>query len=114
MSAPIWHYTCDHSADGIRRGGTVDPHPQPALGGVPLSWWTDLERGHRFEVGLTSLILSCDRMAHRFEVKDPSQLTWWPKAARALKVARDVRDDLEDGRLPAHWWVAFEPIEVIT
>lgn len=110
----MWHYTCDHSADGIRRDGTVKPHPQPALAGVPLSWWTDLERGHRFEVGLTSQILGCDRMRHRFEIKDPSALTPWSIAARLLKVPREVRDDLEDGRLPAHWWVAFTDVEVIT
>src|SRR5918999_1030958 len=108
----IWHYTCDHSAAGIRRDGLVKPHHQVVLGGA-LSWWTDLDRGHRFAIGLTSQILRCDRMAHRFEVKDPARLVHWPVFARAERIPRDVRDDLEDGRLPAHWWVASEPVEVI-
>lgn len=110
----IWHYTCDHGAAGIRRDGVVKPNAQPALGGLPVSWFTDLDSSRRFEVGLTSHIIRCDRMAHRFEVKDPSVLDYWPMLARFLRVPRDVRDELEDGRLPAHWWVSLKPVEVIT
>lgn len=110
----IWHYTCDHAAAGIRRDGLIKPNAQPALDGLPVSWFTDLDRGHRFEVGLTSRIIRCDRMAHRFEVKDPNGLEHWPVLARHLRVPREIRDELEDGRLPAHWWVSLNPVEVIT
>lgn len=109
----IWHYTCDHAAAGIRRDGVINPNAQPALDGLPLSWFTDLDSSHRFEVGLTSRIIHCDRMAHRFEVKDPGVLDYWPTFARRLRVPRAVRDALEDGRLPAHWWVSLKPVEVI-
>jgi hypothetical protein len=109
----IWHYTCDHGAPGIRRDGRVKPNAHLLLAGLALSWWTDLGREHRHEVGLTSDVLRCDRMAHRFQVKDPAALEWWPRAARRLCVPRAVRDDLEVTRLPAHWWVAFEPVVVL-
>ncbi|WP_433225496.1 hypothetical protein [Actinomadura formosensis] len=113
MTRTIWHYTCDHGAPGIRSGGVVVPNHHPLLG-VELSWFTDLERSHRHEAGLTSARIACDRMAHRFAVADPAGLIWWPRAARVLAVPRAVRDELEEGRLLAHWWVAFGPVEVIT
>lgn len=110
----IWHYTCDDGAEGIRRDGIVKPNPHPLLGGLPISWWTDLDPSHRYEIGLTSDTLTCDRMAHRFEAKDWTLLDYWPTYARTAKVPRAVRDELEDGRLPAHWWISLAPVEVIT
>lgn len=38
---------------------------------------------------------------------------WWPHLARHIRVPRQVRDDLEIGRLPAHWWVSLKLVEVI-
>lgn len=113
MNDPIWHWTCHHQAPMIRTDGLVKPHPQPLLRGVELSWWTDLGAEHRFELGLTSNTLRCDRMETRFQAARPETLTHWPVAARALHVPRAVRDELEAGRLPAHWWIALEPVEVI-
>lgn len=109
----IWHYTCGHGAGGIRREGIVKPNPHPFLNGLPISWWTDLGPEHRFEVGLTSTTLGCDRMANRFQVKDPDDLDWWPHLARYIQMPRSLRDELEAGRLPAHWWCSLEPVEVI-
>ncbi|WUI02084.1 hypothetical protein OHR68_09840 [Spirillospora sp. NBC_00431] len=110
----IWHYTCDHGVDGIRREGVVKPNAHPLLDGLPISWFTNLERCHRFEAGLTADWITCDRMAYRFEVKAADSLEWWPRAARRLRVPRDVRDGLEIGRLPAHWWVSLQPVAVVT
>ncbi|MEV6035996.1 hypothetical protein AB0L65_32915 [Nonomuraea sp. NPDC052116] len=112
MTAVLWHYTCDHGATGIVRDGMVKPNLHPLLG-VPVAWFTDLDRAHRLELGLTSDTLKCDRMAHRFEVADPESLLWWPKAARLLRLSQAVRAELETGRLPAHWWVSFEPVAVL-
>ncbi len=111
MTGQIWHYTCDHSAALIRRSGIVVPHPQPLLGHA-LSWWSDLGPEHRYEVGLTSETLDCDRMAYRFAPIDMGVLTWWPDAARTLGVSHATRDELEDDRLPAHWWVSLLPVAV--
>jgi hypothetical protein len=109
--SPTWHYTCDHSEAGIRESGLIQPNHHPLIL-RSMSWFTDLGPDRRYEAGLTSSIINCDRMAYRFEVVDPAQLTWWPVAARALRVPQAVRDELEDGRLPAHWWIALAPVEV--
>jgi hypothetical protein len=114
MSDVRWHYTCDHGAQGISAEGVVRPTHHHALGAA-LAWFTDLEGpAYRDELGLTSTALKCDRMAYRFAVAHPDRLLWWPKAARILNVPRKVRAELEAGRLPAHWWVSFEPVEVRT
>jgi hypothetical protein len=110
MTGPIWHWTCDHRAPMIREDGLVKPHPQPVLARLELSWWSDLGPEHRYELGLTSNTLSCDRMEARFEAKIPAELIWWPHYARF--VPRAIRDQLEVGRLPAHWWIAIDPIAV--
>ncbi len=108
----IWHYTCNHRAPMIRADKLVKPHPQPLLRGVELSWWSDLGPEHRFELGLTSQILACDRMEARFQAVNPESLTRWPVAARALHIPQVIRDELEAGRLPAHWWISLQPVEV--
>lgn len=107
-----WHYTCDHGAEGICSEGVVRPNLHPLLG-VPVAWFTDLGHAYRTQLGLTSDTLACDRMSHRFEVAHPGRLLWWPRAARSLKVPAPVRDELEHGRLPAHWWISFGPVEVV-
>lgn len=112
MAPPVWHYACAHSAEGIRADGLIKPNPQPLLGNHALSWFTDLGREHRYAVGLTSTVITCDRMEYRFEV-DLANLLWWPRAARQVDAERSVRDALEAGRLPAHWWVAFDPVPVL-
>lgn len=109
----LWHWTCDHSAPLIRESGIVKPHPQPLLDMIELSWWTDLGPEHRYELGLTSNTIKCDRMAARFQARHIGDLLWWSHAARGLRIPRRIRDELEDGRLPAHWWIAVEPVEVI-
>lgn len=106
----LWHYTCDHGAEGIRREGLIRPNAHPLLR-LPIAWFTDLDPAHRFEIGLTSDTLACDRMAHRFPVA-PEGVEWWPKAARRLAVPASVRAELEVGRLPAHWWVSLTPVQV--
>lgn len=112
MAPTVWHYACAHSAQQIRVDGVVKPNPQPLLDRQVVSWFTDLGREHRYETGLTSHTIACDRMEFRFEV-DLAGLLWWPRAARLLNVERAVRDHLEAGRLPAHWWVALEPVPVL-
>lgn len=107
----LWHYTCDHGAVGIRWEGVIRPGLHLLLG-VRIAWFTDLERADRVAVGLTSDTLACDRMAHRFAVPGGA-VEWWPRAARRLRVPSAVRSELETGRLPAHWWVSFSPVEIV-
>ena len=106
----LFHYTCDHGAEGIRRSGVLRPNPQ-ALLPRPLVWLTDLAEPHRDALGLTSLILSCDRTAHRFRV-DTTAAMWWPHYARTVPPwAREALDG-EPGAMPAHWWVVDVPVPI--
>lgn len=109
----LYHYTCDHGADGIRREGVLRPHLHPWLPD-PLVWLTDLDTPMRDGLRLTSRILSCDRTAHRFATADCPSVVWWPRFARTLP-SRAVREALESepGALPAHWWVSREPVPVM-
>ncbi len=109
----LHHYTCDHGADGIRRAGVLRPHLHPWLPD-PLVWLTDLDVPVADALGLTSHILSCDRIAHRFTVAAHPSAVWWPRFARTLP-DRAVREALEGapGVLPAHWWVNREPVPVM-
>jgi hypothetical protein len=106
-----YHYTCDHGADGIRRDGVVKPHPHPLLP-EPVAWLTDLDKPHRYELGLTNFTLECDRTAHCFETATATAL-WWPIYARTLP--RLLRQELEaaTAAAPMHWWISKLPVPVI-
>lgn len=111
-TATLVHYTCDHSIDAITAAGLVLPTPQPVLGNRRLSWWTDITwPTTRESLGLTSHLLSCDRMEYRVEAADTSAIVPWPEFARDLP--RIIRGLLETpGTLPAHWFVAETDIPV--
>lgn len=108
----LYHFTCDHSIKGIRRDGVLRPWPQPILG-ESLVWFTDMPDATRDQLGLTSPSITCDRMAHRFDV-DLAELDalYWPFYAR--DIPRNRREALEGtpGALPAHWWVSTQPVAV--
>lgn len=106
----LYHYTCDHGADGIRREGVIRPNRHVILG-VGVVWLTDLDVPYREALGLTSHILSCDRTAHRLEVVCPWAV-WWPRYARGLPSSARWAVESAAGMAPVHWWVATEPVAV--
>jgi hypothetical protein len=111
--ARLWHFTCSHSVDDIKRMGSLRPHPHPLLD-VPLVWLTDLEHPFREALGLTSHMLMCDRTEHRFQVADTLSAVWWPAYARNHHIDRRTRGELESapGAMPAHWWVTAESVPI--
>lgn len=110
----LFHFTCGHGLAGISHDGATRPHPQPMLRGCPpITWLTDLDVPDRAALGLTSVLLSCDRTRYRLDVDadDVTALLHWPAAAREWRIQRPVRDLLEcGGAMPVHWWVTTEPI----
>lgn len=96
----LYHWTCDHGAQGINRDGVVRPNPHPLLSMEPLVWLTDLDAASPWNLGLTSEILSCNRMAHRFEVEHTATVMPWSAYCRIRRVPRSVRDALEIGWTP--------------
>ena len=103
----LYHYTCSHGAEGIRRTGVVKPNPATAM-----AWFTDLNPPVRDALGLTSVTLTCDRMEHRFTVADESGIQPYWLVRRYLP--REWRDGLEraPGALLMHWWVSLHDVAV--
>lgn len=112
MSDVLYHYTCEHRAPLIEAAGVLEPAPQPMLDDHPLTWLTDLYPPDRYGLGLTTVLLTCDRTEFRVTVDrgDAEQFTRWAvrnghgAGARLLCSA---------GTLPAHWWVTEAVVPVL-
>ena len=110
----LYHYTCDHGAAGIARDGWVSPLSDRVESPYPqadFAWFTDLDTPIREALGLTSHILSCDRTAHRFKVTDATEVARYLDVRRNLPSLHDL--ELAPGAMPAHWWIASEPVPVV-
>lgn len=111
----LYHYTCDHAAPSIRKQRYVIPlcEQVPGDGVVPwglFAWFTDLDTPDRSGLGLTSLLLSCDRTAHRFTVANATEVERWVNVRRFHPWAHELES--APGAMPMHWWVATEPVPV--
>lgn len=107
----LYHYTCSHRAPMVKRDRQLHPYAQPLLGQRPLVWLTDLPEPDRQGLGLTSMILSCDRTEWRCTVDDSDAEPWegwWPG-----RVDLPLVSEFTFGRRPAHWWVAAVPVAVL-
>lgn len=115
----LYHYCCGHSAAAIEDShGILRPHTTDALYPLPpVVWLTDMEAPDRYGLGLTSLLIECDRTEFRYPVVMAGDLAlvveWWPHFARRYR-AYPVVEELEasPGTLPVHWWVATDRIRV--
>lgn len=103
----LWHYTCEHSRSRIGEEGWL----QPFASG--LVWLTDLDVPVREALGLTSMLLTCDRTTYRYRVLDPSIGVPWTKVRRDFPA--EHRDELESapGAMPMHWFVSALPVHVV-
>jgi hypothetical protein len=109
----LYHYTCAHSYDGIRRELRLECHEHPLMPDVgPVLWLTDLDSPDRSALGLTSRIIRCDRTEFRAIVE--AEAEHWPVFARRLP--RAVRTELESatGARPMHWYVSLKPVDVLS
>ena len=106
----LWHYTCAHVAGKIGRRGMLIPHPQLLLPGAPrLIWLTDVDGvDGRESVGLTSVMLTCDRMQFRYIVRDADVRPFRAYADAQGWASVDWLRTLvwNQGPVePARWWV---------
>jgi hypothetical protein len=119
----LYHYTCEHGYKGLGEAGTLhtiaDRAPNRVQDlerlGTPdlayLIWATDLEVPRRYALGLTSVLLHCDRTQYRYRVLEPDQFVAWPTARKDWP---SLARRLEVGRArPLHWWVTAEPADVV-
>ena len=102
----LHHFTCDHGRQAIGKAGLIRPNRQSL---VPVAWFTDLPDPDAVELGLTSIVLSCDRLAHRYRVTDASNVVPWSEFGN---VHPGIRAALESspGAQPDHWFVASKPV----
>lgn len=128
--ASLYHYTCSHAVEFIRRDGLIRPaaqlgvddekwaklstYEQQAAEGIrQFVWLTDLAPpAPGAPLGLNRVRLQCDRTACCFEVvPDWQHVRWWMKVRREYP---DLRAGLEweSGVLPMHWFVSEEPVPI--
>lgn len=112
MAVPaLWHFTCDHGHRGVGKRGVLQPHPHPLLQSLgPMVWLTSDARPNRVDVGLTSTVLHCDRMAFRYRATPPFPVRW---SSISTEVPALVRAALERGADPSIWWLSFEPVPAV-
>ena len=108
----LYHYTCgDHGRPGIQRDGFVRP------GADGLVWLTDLldekrRSKTRQALGLTSNIISCDRMEHVFEV-EPSAMSYREAVACGLIARQRHMALVRPWTREANWYVSVTPVAVV-
>jgi hypothetical protein len=112
----LYHFTCRDAAPLIAEDGELRPHRQVQLDGTKLVWLTDLEAPNRYEIGLTSHILSCDRMEFRFAADVEEPLRW---VDYLRDQPRDVRVAarylaMATGAKPMHWYVSTVAVPVVS
>lgn len=110
---PLYHFTCADGATAIERARELIPNPQPVLDGAPLVWLTDLPDPDAQGLGLTADWIRCDRTQYRVTVEATPDTVRWGHWAHDHPLPRILRDRLEDGRLPAHWWVSERAVPIL-
>lgn len=116
----LFHYTCDHGAAAVERDGLVVPSPlrSPAstpsgVDGAALVWLTDRATPSADALGLTSLIVDCDRTRWRVSVHAPAAVPWleWADRHRVRALYRMLLT--ARGGEWRRWWVSEEPAVVL-
>jgi len=103
----LFHYCCRCSARLITARGFLRPRGRE-LFGVDLVWLTDLDPPDRAALGLTSRILTCDRLEFQYVVTlDPPEAEpWLGSDVRAHCVRDSGFEEFEEGRNPERWYIA--------
>ena len=102
----IYHYTCAHQAAKMMPDayGNVTLEPRSPGG---LLWLTDLATPVRQALGLTSMILDCDRTEYRLELLDLSTVRRWVDVRRSYRELWAL--ERVPGVMPMHWYVSTSP-----
>lgn len=124
MKPTLWHYTCMHGHGALGDTGELLPLadleprrvlllPEPFRVMTTLVWLTDLDVPDAAGLGLTSIVVACDRTRYRYRVTDDTDCVRYTTVRRDLPPR--VAELLErSGRtLPAHWWVSRRPVPVM-
>jgi hypothetical protein len=117
-----FHFACHHSAESIDASGVLNPHPQPTLGGLPMTWFSVIRDPRPAWLGMDrdrQVIVSCDRMEVCYQVvpEDAHLIARWgdlkmdARFEELLPGAR--RLDGARGARPGLWGVTSHPVRVV-
>lgn len=114
--ARLYHYTCTHGAQGIRRDRIIKPASMlPGMSeetADTLVWLTDLCPPVASSwLGLTQHRLRCDRTSTVFVVEDLAHVVWYMRYRKRYPGLRVLEH--EPGTQPMHWFVAPGPLPVV-
>lgn len=105
MTTPtLWHYTCDHGLLKIGARGWLKPGADSWL------WLTDLDVPHRDALGLSSVLIECDRTAHRYRVEPGHDAHPFVRMQHAFDPVRWQALLDVPGGLVRHWYVSAVPV----
>jgi hypothetical protein len=114
----LWHFTCEHGAEGLRESRVLLPWSQltkhrPPVPIPPVAWMTSLDTPQG--AALSREYITCDRTRYRFWVLDATHVQPWWRWRRAHPEFASWARDLEQapGALPAHWFVSERPVPVV-
>ena len=103
----LYHYTCAHGRKAIGRRGMLRPNAHPVLAGRRLLWLTDQDNPQRDALGLTSHILSCDRLAYRYRVEVTARdVVPWDVWKQSLSHTYISALEAVPGAEPSLWFVS--------
>lgn len=106
----LYHFTCAHGRKDIGSSNCLLlPHLHPWLGSKVL-WLTSEAKPDRQRTGLTMNLQTCDRMAFRYVVSDPSLCRAWLKSYERGLLKPNLLADLEEHGDPEHWWISSIPL----
>lgn len=108
----LFHFTCDHSRAGINLSGRLVPMRSPLTGGLGLVWLTDLPTPNRDALGLSSVLLTCDRTQFRYVVVDAIDVVPWMEYRRQAPHGLVSVLESVPGVRPRHWFVSEVDVPV--
>lgn len=107
----LYHFTCEHHFAKIAEAGKLVPQPQPLLDGTALTWYTPFAAVSAAELGMTRVMLKCNRMEFRVMVHTADAVPW--STVRGLYPWDHVAMlEGTPGAKPLLWYVAHLPVEV--
>jgi hypothetical protein len=101
----LYHYTCHHTRKAMGTRGML--RPSPTFWGPSVLWLTPQATPDRQGLGLTSMLLNCDRLDYRYVVEARDAEPWLESQLR-IEAGLDAILALEvgaDGARPETWWV---------
>lgn len=108
----LYHFTCAHGRRGLQLAGVLALYSQPLLGGVHATWATDMDQPDADALGLTAVLLQCDRTQYRYRVTDDGAFVWWPDWWPGRVDPSTVSMLTFPPKAPRRWWIATVPAPV--